>query len=250
LEGLYWKEWLYLSEREKERRIPTGIRGLDELLNNGLRPGSLCIIMGEPLCGKEVLAKEFFYRGLERGEAGIYVTTNNFAEDIFSEMEDFGWSLIPYGDEEKVAYKIIDTYTQTVNPHVEDTKTVMYVPAATDLAGLSSKIVEAITILTENFKRLRMVLDSLSSIITFTTDAAAIRFLSFLKARIRLVKGLFVALLESELTEKSVMMQILQLADVIIEIKGNKLHVRQSGKAATMGEFKITEKGMEIRLAE
>ncbi|MEX2751578.1 MAG: RAD55 family ATPase [Candidatus Freyarchaeota archaeon] len=235
-----------MSEREKDKRIPTGIQGLDELLNNGLRPGSLCIVMGEPLCGKEVLAKEFFYRGLEKGEAGIYVTTNNFAEDVSSEMEDFGWSLISYGEQEKVAYKIIDTYTQTVNPNVEDTKTVMYVPAATDLAGLSSKIVEAITSLTANFKRLRMVLDSLSSIITFTTNAAAIRFLSFLKARTRLARGLFVTLLESELTEKNVMMQILQLADVIIEIKGNKLHVRQSGKAATMGDFKITEKGIEI----
>ncbi len=236
-----------MPEWEKEKRIPTGIQGLDELLNNGLRPGSLCIVMGEPLCGKEVLAKEFFYRGLEKGEAGIYITTNNFAEDVSSEMEDFGWFLTSYGEEEKVAYKIIDTYTQTVNPNVEDTKTVMYVPAATDLAGLSSKIVEAIISLTENFRRLRMVLDSLSSIITFTTDAAAIRFLSFLKARMRLVKGLFVTLLESELTEKNVMMQILQLADVIIEIKGNTLHVRQSGKAATMGDFKVTEKGIEVK---
>lgn len=231
---------------ENGKRIKTGILGLDEMLNSGLRPGSLCIILGEPLCGKEVLAKEFFYKGLENGEAGIYITTNNFAEDIVNEMEEFGWSLSKYNADKNVSYKIIDTYSQTVNPKVEETKNILYVSAATDLAGLSSKVVEAITTLTANFKNLRMVLDSLSSIITFITPSAAIRFLSFLKARIRLVKGTFVSILESELTEKSIMMQILQLADVIIEIKDHELYVRQRGRASAIGEFKIGEKGAEI----
>lgn len=235
-----------MPESKKEKRIQIGIQGLDEIFNNGLRPGSLCIIVGEPLCGKEILAKEFFYKGLEKGDSGIYITTNNFAEDIYDEMEEFGWNLSEYGKEEKVSYKIIDTYSQTVNPNVEDTNTVLYVPAATDLAGLSSKIVEAISTLSANFKRQRVVLDSLSSIITFINPSAAVRFLSFFKARIRLVKGILFSLLESELTEKSVMVQILQLADVIIEIKGNEIHVRHRGKSSTTGEFKITEKGVEI----
>ncbi len=235
-----------MSESKKEKRIQIGIQGLDEMLNSGLRPGSLCIIVGEPLCGKEILAKEFFYKGLEKGDSGIYITTNNFAEDIYDEMEEFGWNLSEYGKDEKVSYKIIDTYSQTVNPNVEDTKTVLYVPAATDLAGLSSKTVEAISTLGANFKRLRVVLDSLSSIITFINPSAAVRFLSFLKARIRLVKGILFSLLESELTEKSVMVQILQLADVIIEIKNHEIHLRHRGKASTTGEFKINEKGVEI----
>ncbi|MFB0561763.1 MAG: RAD55 family ATPase [Candidatus Lokiarchaeia archaeon] len=235
-----------MSETRNENRIQIGIQGLDEILNGGLRPGSLCIIVGEPLCGKEILAKEFFYKGLKKGESGIYITTNNFAEDVYNDMEEFGWNLSEYSKEDKVSYKIIDTYSQTVNPNVEDTNTVSYVPATTDLAGLSSKTVEAISNLTANFKRLRVVLDSLSSIITFINPSAAVRFLSFLKARVRLVKGIFFSLLESELTEKSMMVQILQLADVIMEIKGHELHVRHRGKAATKGEFKIIEKGVEI----
>ncbi|MGQ9721493.1 MAG: RAD55 family ATPase [Candidatus Jordarchaeum sp.] len=235
-----------MPESEKDNRVQIGIQGLDELLDHGLRPGSLCIIVGEPLCGKEILVKEFFYKGLEGGESGIYITTNNFAEDIYNEMGEFGWDLSKYGKGEKVAYKIIDAYSQTVNPNVEDTSTVLYVPAATDLAGLSSKIVEAITTLTGNFEKLRVVLDSLSSIITFINPSAAIRFLSFLKARIRIVKGVFISLLESELTEKTIMVQILQLADVIMEIQGNEIHVRHRGKASTKGEFKIIGKGIEI----
>ncbi|MHA1432173.1 MAG: RAD55 family ATPase, partial [Candidatus Freyarchaeota archaeon] len=82
-----------MPESEKAKRIKVGIQGLDEMLGNGLRPGSLCIILGEPLCGKEILAKEFFYKGIERGEAGIYITTNNFAEDVLNEMEEYGWRL-------------------------------------------------------------------------------------------------------------------------------------------------------------
>ncbi len=235
-----------MSESKNEKGIQIGIPGLDEILNSGLRPGSLCIIVGEPLCGKEILAKEFFYKGLEKGDSGIYITTNNFAEDIYTEMEEFGWNLSEYNKDEKVSYKIIDSYSQTVNPNVEDTKNVSYVPAATDLAGLSAKIVEAISNLTAHFKTLRLVLDSLSSIITFINPSAAVRFLSFLKARVRLVKGIFLSLLESELAEKSVMVQILQLADVIMEIRGHEIHVRHRGKASTKGEFKITEKGIEI----
>ncbi|MHA1364188.1 MAG: RAD55 family ATPase [Candidatus Freyarchaeota archaeon] len=233
-----------MPESEKAKRIKVGIQGLDEMLGNGLRPGSLCIVLGEPLCGKEILAKEFFYKGIERGEAGIYITTNNFAEDVLNEIEEYGWRLSDYGDE--VLYKIIDTYTQTVNPNVEDTDTILYVPAATDLAGLSSKVVEAIAALSASFKTLRVVLDSLSTIITFITPSAAVRFLSFLKGRVRLIKGLFVSLLESELTEKSIMVQILQLADVIIEIRDHEITVRQRGKPPKTGEFKITEEGVKI----
>jgi KaiC/GvpD/RAD55 family RecA-like ATPase len=234
------------SEPKKEERIQIGIPGLDEMLDKGFRPGSLCIIVGEPLCGKEILAKEFFYKGLEKGESGIYITTNNFAEDISNEMKEFGWDLSEYDKCENISYIMVDTYSQTVNPKVEDTDNILYVSAATDLAGLSSKVVEAITALTTDSKKIRMVLDSLSSIVTFVTPPAAIRFLSFLKARIRLVEGTFISLLESELTEKSVMIQILQLADVIIEIKNHEIHVRQRGKASTFGEFKITGCGVDV----
>jgi KaiC/GvpD/RAD55 family RecA-like ATPase len=266
MEGLSQKEGRYLSEpkkeelekeevkkeepkkeeAKKEKRINTGIPGLDEMLHNGLLPGSLCIIVGEPLCGKEIIAKQFFYKGLEMGEPGIYITTNNFAEDISNEMKEFGWQLSEYDKCENISYIMVDTYSQTVNPKVGDTNNILYVSAATDLAGLSSKVVEAITTLTTDSKKIRMVLDSLSSIVTFITPPAAIRFLSFLKARIRLVEGTFISLLESELTEKSVMIQILQLADVIIEIKNHEIHVRQRGKASTFGEFKITGHGVEI----
>ncbi|WP_394295151.1 RAD55 family ATPase [Pyrococcus furiosus] len=46
-------------------RIPTGVKGLDELIEGGLIPGRVYLITGPPGSGKTTLACNFFWKGLE-----------------------------------------------------------------------------------------------------------------------------------------------------------------------------------------
>ncbi len=53
------------------RRIPTGIRGLDEMLHGGLPQGHSLLAIGPTGCGKTILGSKFLRAGVERGEKGV-----------------------------------------------------------------------------------------------------------------------------------------------------------------------------------
>lgn len=62
-----------------ENRVPTGIDGLDSLIEGGFPRGSLVLLAGNPGTGKTILSMQFLYKGAENyGENGIYVS---FAEN-------------------------------------------------------------------------------------------------------------------------------------------------------------------------
>jgi len=61
-----------------ENRVPTGIDGLDSIIEGGFPSGSLVLLAGNPGTGKTVFSMQFLYKGAEEyGENGIYVS---FAE--------------------------------------------------------------------------------------------------------------------------------------------------------------------------
>ena len=57
----------------------TGITGLDDLLNGGLKPGALCVLIGPSMSGRGTLARQYFYQGLKEDSNSIYVTTKNLS---------------------------------------------------------------------------------------------------------------------------------------------------------------------------
>lgn len=61
-----------------EDRVPTGISGLDPLIEGGFPKGSLILLAGNPGTGKTIFGFQFLCKGAtEYGEKGIYVS---FAE--------------------------------------------------------------------------------------------------------------------------------------------------------------------------
>jgi KaiC/GvpD/RAD55 family RecA-like ATPase len=64
-------------------RVPTGIRGLDELLGGGFIQGHSIILCGGPGTGKTTLAYEFLYKGAAQyGEKGLFVSLEQGPERI------------------------------------------------------------------------------------------------------------------------------------------------------------------------
>ncbi len=72
-------------------RVPSGIKGLDELIEGGFPRSSMVILAGSPGSGKTIASAQFLYYGAaECGENGVYVS---FAErkDVFiKNMRRFG----------------------------------------------------------------------------------------------------------------------------------------------------------------
>jgi len=69
------------------------VAGLDEVLNGGLAPNRLYLVEGAPGSGKTTLALRFLLEGRDRGEAGLYVTLSETAEELRSVALSHGWDL-------------------------------------------------------------------------------------------------------------------------------------------------------------
>lgn len=74
-------------------RQSTGVPGLDPVLGGGLWPGSCTLLSGAAGTGKTTLGLQFLYAGAALGEGGVYVTFEEFPEQIYRDAAAFGWDL-------------------------------------------------------------------------------------------------------------------------------------------------------------
>ncbi|MCM3443380.1 ATPase domain-containing protein [Metabacillus halosaccharovorans] len=83
--------------------VTTGIEGLDFILNGGIPAGSSLLIDGAPGTGKTILGMQFLYNGaIENNEPGIYITFEQFPEQIYKDMLAFGWDIKALENENKL----------------------------------------------------------------------------------------------------------------------------------------------------
>src|SRR5947209_13460874 len=73
--------------------LPTGIGGVDDILGGGLTPNRLYLVEGDPGAGKTTLGLQLLRAGLERGEAGMYVSLSETKEELLAVAASHGWTL-------------------------------------------------------------------------------------------------------------------------------------------------------------
>jgi len=88
----------------KEERIPTGIPGLDSVINGGFKLNNINLVAGGPGSGKTIFAIQFIIEGIKRGENGIYITFEEKKKKFYEDMLGFGWDLEKYEKEGKFVF--------------------------------------------------------------------------------------------------------------------------------------------------
>jgi len=73
--------------------VTTGIAGVDDILGGGLTPNRLYLVEGDPGAGKTTLGLQLLRAGLERGEAGMYVSLSETKEELLAVAASHGWTL-------------------------------------------------------------------------------------------------------------------------------------------------------------
>lgn len=74
------------------QRTPTGVKGFDELIENGFPSESLILVAGGPGAGKTTFSAQFIYEGVTRfGERGVYVSFAETRKSFLRSMLRFGW---------------------------------------------------------------------------------------------------------------------------------------------------------------
>lgn len=72
-------------------RIPTGVAGLDDMIDQGWLRGSATLVSGPSGAGKSMLGLHFLRKGVEQGEPGLLVGFQENPTQIGRAMKSLGW---------------------------------------------------------------------------------------------------------------------------------------------------------------
>ncbi len=144
-----------MNGKFKSPRVPTGVKGLDGLIQGGFVQSSAVMLAGRAGTGKTLFGSQFLYNGAKtHGEVGLYVTLEQSPSDIKKDvLETFGWD---FESLEKAG--LINFLEITMRTMFDPTskKRVM----TTTLFEITQKILEAI----KKFKVKRVVIDPITAI--------------------------------------------------------------------------------------
>lgn len=77
-----------------DKRVPTGIKGLDEMLAGGFIPGSMVLVRGAPGTGKTSLALQYLIHGAtKQNEPGLLISFEEFPSSLYRDAEGLDWNL-------------------------------------------------------------------------------------------------------------------------------------------------------------
>jgi len=76
-----------------KERISTGVPKLDQMISGGFTPQSINIVEGGSGSGKTIIAMQYLFEGLKRGETTMYVTFEEKKENFYNNMKKLGWDL-------------------------------------------------------------------------------------------------------------------------------------------------------------
>lgn len=74
-------------------RLPSGIPGLDEMIEGGFKKNSNILVTGGVGVGKSTFSMQYVCAGARTGERGIYVTFEEDINDLKENMSRYGWNI-------------------------------------------------------------------------------------------------------------------------------------------------------------
>jgi circadian clock protein KaiC len=218
-------------------QIPSGIPGLDELMNGGAKQGDVTLVTGPSGVGKTVFGLRWLTKGLERGEHCMYVTFQDTADQLAATGAGFGWDL--------------------ATAHARGNFSVSYVPMGDlDLDVLAT----AVRSETSAHQTSRIVIDSLAELAFAAREEE--RFPAYMRSLVGLIRAAGSSLLiTSETAARGVLYNsldpLLFLFDNVIDLRyieeesriGRAVHVakmRSSKHEMTLNSISITDRGLVV----
>jgi len=84
----------HVARQNSFERVPSGIPGLDCMLQGGLPRNSITLLCGASGSGKTLFTLQYLYKGaIEHDEPGVYISFSETPEAIYRHGKVFGWDL-------------------------------------------------------------------------------------------------------------------------------------------------------------
>lgn len=147
------------------KKFPTGIKGLDSLLEGGMMSGRGILVIGGPGSGKTILLSEFIYRGITLfKQNGVFVTFEERPNYIINDLKSFDWDF-----EKQVTQKKLSFVDLSPGPYCEE------VSDCYDLEPILERIRYAV----EKTKAKRLVIDGIGNLFEKFSNQGAVREVLF-----------------------------------------------------------------------
>ncbi len=91
-------------------RVTSGIPGLDKLISGGFVKNSINLVSGATGTCKTIFGLQYIWHGLQKGENGVYISLEQEPEDIFADVESFGWNFKEYIKKNKCIIEYLPTW--------------------------------------------------------------------------------------------------------------------------------------------
>ncbi len=137
-------------------RVPTGIMGMDELIEGGLPEGRSFLVSGATGTGKSIFCTQYIYQGaVTYKQPGVYVTLDERPNLLREDMLSFGWDLRKLEDDNLI--EIIDGSVAKIGLPSEEQ---FAMPTGFDLDKLLLEIMRT----TRRIGAKRIVIDSIPAL--------------------------------------------------------------------------------------
>lgn len=216
--------------------MSSGVPALDPLLGDGYPDKSAILVVGPPGIGKEALGYWFTHSGLVQGDFCLYVTRLSVKE-VLQDEKGFG----------------VETQQKVPLWFASEGGQIKY-----DVSDLASLLFNIKDVLKKNAgRRIRVVVDALSSLLMLNEPETIYKFLTQLLAEVKQQDAVLLATLEEGMHDPQVLTAMQQLFDGVVEMRlyeeGLKvlplLRVRKMrGVPPQPGyfNFSLTRNGMEV----
>lgn len=230
-------------------RVETGVRRLDDLLEGGLPPQSATLVYGPGFLGKEVLAKLYFLHGLAKGEPGILLLTGQAASDVRAELARMD-PRYPQWEKQGLAH-FVDAYSKSIGAE-DDHPYAEYVDGPVNLNAVSLAVNNAQRKLIADHPHHRLVVDSVSTLVTYSNAQTVFRFLQVLVGKARRAGATTLLLLQAGMHADAEVQTFKHLVDGVLEVRpegpSNFLQVVGVGITENRGwvEYRWTDRTFDV----
>jgi len=113
------KVGLELRVSPDEKRVRTGIDGLDGLLEGGYPKGSVVLIAGTPGTGKTIICFQYVQTGIKNGEKCLFFTSDERIQNLVDQAKKFGFDFETAVKDGALKFMYLDLERQTIHTDIE-----------------------------------------------------------------------------------------------------------------------------------